>query len=374
MISLGAGAFHLLAAGCNSKSPAAYLNDTLVGAFVIALSILVPMMPGMAHHMAMMKPGPQIPPGWSYNPSSWHQRAPMIGLALIGWFLSRYLAAFQLGYIPAAWDPFFGESTMEVLTSDVSKMMPVSDAGMGALAYTLEMLMGWMGGKERWRTMPWMVVFFFVLVVPLGLVHITLVILQPVAVGHWCTICLAAAFVMLLMIPLAVDEVIAMGQFMRASVRNGKPFWRTFWVGDTIEGGSADKRTPQYGASVSKMLGPMIWGISLPWNLVVTTAVGVWLMFAPAVFGTTGGTANSDHLIGAIITTVSVITTAEVVRAGRFVNILLGVALVAGPWLFSGGSAAARWNDVVAGFVVIALTLPCGPVRERYAKWNRLIV
>ena len=227
-----------------AKSPAAYLNDTLVGVFAIALSILVPMMPGMAHHMKMMKPGPQIPPGWSYNPSSWHQRAPMIGLALIGWLISRYLAAFQLGYIPAAWDPFFGESTMKVLTSNVSKMMPVSDAGLGALAYTIEMLMGWMGGKERWRTMPWMVLFFFVLVVPLGLVHITLVILQPVVVGHWCTLCLAAAFVMLLMIPLAVDEVIAMGQFMRVSVRHGKPFWRTFWVGDTIEGGATTNALP----------------------------------------------------------------------------------------------------------------------------------
>lgn len=60
----------------------AYLNDTLVGALAITLSILVPMMPGMAHHMAMMKPGPEIPPGWSYNPSSWHQRMPMVGLGL----------------------------------------------------------------------------------------------------------------------------------------------------------------------------------------------------------------------------------------------------------------------------------------------------
>ena len=69
------------------------------------------------------------------------------------------------------------------------------------------MLMGWMGATTRWRTMPWMVTFFFILVVPLGLVHITLVILQPVAVGHWCTVCLAAASLMLLMIPLAVDEI-----------------------------------------------------------------------------------------------------------------------------------------------------------------------
>lgn len=50
-------------------------------------------------------------------------------------------------------------------------------------------------------------------------------------------------------------KLIAMGQFMRVSVRNGKPFWRTFWVGDTIEGGSDDKRTPEYVAPAGSMIG-----------------------------------------------------------------------------------------------------------------------
>ena len=102
---------------------------------------------------------------------------------------------------------------------------------------------------------------------------------------------------------------------------------------------------------LSKMFGAMIWGVSIPWNLVVTAALGIWLMFAPAVFGTTDRAADSDHLFGAIITTISVITMAEVIRAGRFVNLLFGAALVAAPWLFNGGSAVARWNDVIAGLV-----------------------
>jgi hypothetical protein len=253
-------------------------------------------------------------------------------------------------------------------------MFPISDAGLGAAAYTIEMLMGWMGGKDRWRTMPWMVTFFFILVVPLGVVSIVLVILQPIAVGYWCSICLFTALVMLLMIPFAVDEVIATSQFLRASVRKGKPFWRTFWVGDTIEGGSEDKRTPAYGAPASKMFAPMIWGVSVPRNLVVSAAIGIWLMFAPAVFGTTGRAADSDHLLGAIITTISVIATAEVIRAGRFLNVLLGTALIVAPWLLGGASAGARWNDAVGGLVVIALSLPRGPVRERYANWNHLII
>ena len=357
-----------------APTPAAYITDTLVGAFAITLSILVPMMPGMAHHMAMMQPGPEIPPGWTYNPSTWHQRAPMIALGFIGWMISRYLAAFQLGYINSVWEPFFADGTRRVLTSEMSKMWPISDAGLGATAYTFEFLMAWMGGKTRWRTMPWMVTFFFILVVPLGLTHIVLVISQPVVVGAWCTLCLAAAAVMLVMIPLTIDEVVAMGQFMAERVRAGKPFWWTFFVGDTTEGGGPDHRTPCYGSPLVNQIPASAWGVTVPMTLAVSALLGVWLMFAPAVLG--GGTmaANSDRLIGALIVTIAAISTAEVVRAFRFLNLLFAIWLVIAPWALAGATPAMRWNDIVAGLVLLALTVPRGPVREKYAKWDRWIV
>ncbi len=357
-----------------APTAAVYLNDTLVGVFAIVLSILVPMMPGMAHHMEMKKPGPLIPPGWTYNPSSWHQRAPMIGLAFVGWLTSRYLAAYQLGYIDTIWDPFFGDGTVNVLTSAVSKSFPVSDAGLGAAAYSLEMLMGWMGGKERWRSMPWMVFFFFILVVPLGIVSITLVILQPAAVGSWCSVCLFTAMVMLAMIPFAVDEVVATGQFLKQSVREGKSLWRTFWVGGTLDEVNEDERTPQYGAPASQLAGPMAWGVTVPWNLVASAALGIWLMFSPAIFGTQAAAAESDHLVGALIAAFAVIAMAEVVRAGRFLNVALGAWIIAAPWLLAGADTTAQWSGVLTGALVIVLSLPRGPVRERYAGWDRLVV
>ncbi len=95
-----------------APTAAAYANDTLIGALVIALTILIPRMPGM---ILIMKMGPEIPRNWSYNPSSWLQRTPVIALGWVGFFVSRYLAAYQLGYIDSAWDPFFGESTMRIL-------------------------------------------------------------------------------------------------------------------------------------------------------------------------------------------------------------------------------------------------------------------
>ena len=67
-----------------APTSAVYANDTLVGALVIAFAVLAPGMPMAAGRS--MEPGPDVPPGWSYNPSSWPQRAPIIALALVGFF------------------------------------------------------------------------------------------------------------------------------------------------------------------------------------------------------------------------------------------------------------------------------------------------
>lgn len=77
-----------------SPSALAYMNDTLVGALVMGLTVLIPGMPNMVMYMKM---GSEVPPGWSYNPSSWPQRWIMIVTGFVGWMVSRYLAAYQLG-------------------------------------------------------------------------------------------------------------------------------------------------------------------------------------------------------------------------------------------------------------------------------------
>lgn len=359
-----------------APTPGAYTTDTLIGALAIALSILVPMMPGLAHHREMEKPGPGIPPGWTFNPSSWHQRAPLIALALAGWFISRYLAAFELGYIHTVWEPFFGNGTVQVLTSKVSRSFPVSDAGLGAFAYTFEFLMAWMGSVTRWRSMPWMACFFFILVVPLGLVHITLVILQPVIVGHWCTLCLAAASVMLMMIPMAVDEVIAALQFVKLRVGRGDSFWRVFWVGGTVEESEEkDLQMPAYGDRVSRQIRPMFRALSVPWGLIGTAAIGIFLMFCPTLLGDLdrGALANSSHLVGALITTISIISLGEPVRALRFLNVILASWVAVSGWVFGAGMPE-RWVLTAAGLVAVLVSLRRGPIRERYASWNRVIV
>lgn len=355
-----------------TTSAAVYLNDTVVGSLLIALSILIPGMPGMGW---MPMPGPEIPPGWTYNPSSWLQRGPIIVLAFVGFFISRYLAAYQLGHISAAWDPFFGHSTEKVLTSDVSKAWPISDAGLGAVAYMLEALSGYMGDSRRWRTMPWMVLMFALLVVPLGATSIILVILQPLSIGLWCSLCLFAAAGMLVMVPLAVDEVIAMGQFMRQSLQEGRPFWRTFWMGGSVAGGGPDQPAPRFPEqNVAGWMPAMVWGLTVPWSLAVATVLGIWLMGAPAVLATEGLLADSEHVVGALVVTCTVIAWAEVTRSLRWLNVLFGIWLLTAPWLLSGSTATAIVHDMLIGAVLILISLPRGSIKEGYGGWNQYVV
>lgn len=350
-----------------APTAAAYANDTLAGALVVVFAVLAPGMP-MAPGMKM-EPGPDAPPGWSYNPSSWPQRAAIIALALLGFFLSRQMTAFQLGHVASLTDPFFGLGTERVLTSDVSRAFPIPDAGLGAVAYMVEFLMGFMGDKARWRTMPWMVTFFGILVVPLGVVSIVLIILQPLAVGAWCTPCLLAAVAMLIMIALTLDEVVAMGQFLVQAWREGQPFWPTFWLGGTL------RATPDTGPVRPDVViaKAMVWGVAMPWNLLLSVGLGVWLMFTPSVLGSTDSAAHSDHLFGALIVTVAVIALADVGRATRFVNIVFGAWVIASPWILGGATSASSWSNLAAGALVILLCLPRGPVGERYGTWQRLI-
>jgi uncharacterized membrane protein len=362
-----------------TRDAGAYANDTIVGALVIAFSVLIPMMPSRAHHDVMMTPGPDTPPGWSYNPSDWIQRGPIIAMAFVGFFLSRYLAAYQLGHIAYPWDPFFGDGTRRVLDSEVSKAWPISDAGLGAVSYMLEALSGLMGGKNRWRTMPWMVVMFGVLVVPLGVVSIVLVILQPVAVGAWCTLCLVTAAAMLIMIAPAVDEVVAMGQFLVGARREGKPFWRTFWVGGTLDqykaaGPAESAATEQWRQrSTPARLVAALDLNNVPWTLLLSAALGVWLMAAPAVLGVTEAAADSNHLAGALVVTWAVIAFGEVARPVRLLNMPIGLWIAISPWVLSGATGASRWVDVFVGLLLVALSIPRGHIEERFGGWNRFL-
>ena len=170
-----------------------------------------------------------IPPGWSYNPASWSQRLPIVGLAIVGLGIATYLGLFQLKIVSNVWEPFFGNDSKKILTSGVSQILPIPDALLGAFGYLVDAVAGIAGGIRRWRTMPWIVILFGVMVGPLGMISILLVVLQPVMFDAWCTLCLTSAVISVLMIGPAMDEMLASLQYMKRVKDANGSLWKAFW-------------------------------------------------------------------------------------------------------------------------------------------------
>lgn len=329
-------------------SDAAYSNDTFIGGLIILTSAYTPSM-----SRALGKP-----PGWSYNPSTAGQRIPIMFLGFLGFLAARYLAAFQLGHIESVWDPFFGQDTATVLTSDVSKAFPISDAGLGALTYLLDVIAASIGGRDRWRSLPWAVILFGLMIIPSGVTSITLIMLQPISVGAWCTICLFTAFIMLLMVPPAVDEVLASVQFLIRRKKAGDNFWKVFWFGSDVK---EEFRTPEI-----RKEGNII-------HLYICTMLAIWLMFAPTVLGVEGLASSSTYIVAALVATFSIISMSEVARITRLINIPLGIWLALSGWMLSGMNDVARWNSFIVGILLIVLSLPRGKIRQVYGPSDKII-
>ena len=366
----------------HTGNAAAYLSDTLVGALIFGFAVCTKPEPGPGALAAVT--GPDIPPGWSYNPSAWTQRLPIIATALIGLFVARYLAAYQLGHIPHVWDPFFDGSltdpqngTEEVITSAVSKAFPVSDAALGGYTYLLEILTGLVGAKARWRTMPWLVVLFGLMIAPLGVTSIVFVIIQPIVIGTWSIVALIGAAAILIQIPYSLDELIATLQFVRRRVQAGRNGLAVFFRGDTdtMPAGSGgigavdDEFDQRPGAVLRNM---MAGGVNLPWNLALAALIGLALLFTRLWPGVEGNLAHAHHVIGSLVLTVVSIAAAEVARPVRWLNLLLGAGLMASPFLFPADTTALLVS-VVAGAALMALSTRRGPVYQRYGSWDRVI-
>lgn len=373
-----------------TTSGAGYLNDTLIGTLIIAFAVALPPEPGVSPLAATT--GSDVPPGWSYNPSAWTQRLPIIALALIGLYVSRYLAGYQLGHLDNVWEPFFEGSpadpqngTEEIITSHVAEAWPISDGGLGAITYILEILTGVIGLKARWRTMPWLVILFGLMIVPLSITSITFVIIQPIVLGTWGTLTLIGAAAMLLQIPYAIDELLASLQFLRRRVRAGKNWLRVFFVGDTDESAlaaatpSKDAGEPkpvrdEFDRSPLAIVRDMVGGgVSLPWNLALSGLIALSLLFTRLTFGSTGAMANADHVIGFLVLTTLSVAAAEATRPLRYLNVLFGVALLVTPFAFGAGTAATI-NSIVCGIALILLSRRRGPIRQSYGSWTRLVV
>ena len=333
-----------------AKTSETFVSDNLIGALIFSLAVLF-----SPEETASAKGG--TPQGWNFNPSEYGQRLPVIFLAFVAYLCSRYMAFYQLGYIPVIEDPVFGDGTHAVITSSISQAMPVPDAGLGSWVYAVEVLMGIHGSKKRWHTLPWFVTFFAILVIPAGLVSVLLITLQPLVVGAYCFWCLLTALAMLFMIVFAADEVVATILFLRSVKRRGQDVTRAFWHGDLSYESHEEKENNGFR---------LFYGVSFSWNLILLSLIGFWMMFFQSTYFDPESIQAISATVGALTIAFSIIPFAEVLRPVRFVNTLLGIVFMILAFYSEG---AGIYYHLILGIAMILLSIPKGKIHYAYGEW-----
>lgn len=169
---------------------------------------------------------------------------------MVATFIALYLGLVQWGLF-SAWDPIFGEGTKNVLTSslshDFTRWIRIPDAMLGFFAYLSDAVFALAGSERRWQDRPWLVILFGIDVIPLGLVSITLVILQGLVVKSWCFLCLITATISVILILLAYDEVISSCIYLYElkKISTWKKVWWAFWGYPCLEALEAGLATLQ---------------------------------------------------------------------------------------------------------------------------------
>jgi uncharacterized membrane protein len=146
----------------------------------------------------------------------------VIVLALIGCGLATYLTLYQWHVTSGVWDPIFGSASSErVLTSAISRRLPVPDATLGAFAYVVEAILTAAGDEHRWYSHPWLVVVFGLALLGLAVTSLVLVLIQVFVVHALCTLCLCSAAISFVNAWLGRDEVFATLRLVRRANSEG---------------------------------------------------------------------------------------------------------------------------------------------------------
>ena len=262
----------------------------------------------------------------------------------------------------------------------------MSDAAVGGYTYLLEIVTGIAGSRCGWRTMPWLVVLFGLMIAPLGIISILFIIIQPIYPRHHHPADrhrhLEHYRVDRRSGDPDADSLLNRRTHRDAPVpapsREGRPELAAHSAHgrhrrDAGGAGGRPRHRRVRPPARCRDQGRGRGDVSLPWDLALSGLIGLSLLFTRITLGAEGGLANSDHLIGSLVLAMTSLAAAEVARPLRFLNILLGAALFATPFIY-GASMTATIASVACGAALVALSIRRGPIRERYGTWTRLIV
>ena len=105
---------------------------------------------------------------------------------------------------------------------------------------------------------------------------------------------------------------------------------------------------------------------------IAEAALGIWLIFAPAVLGYGPPAAHSDRIFGPLIAAVAIIALWEIARSLRHLNLLFGLWLIAAPLVLGFGGVAAI-DSIVVGLAVAALSRAEGRIESSFGGgWSSL--
>ena len=112
------------------------------------------------------------------------------------------------------------------------------------------------------------------------------------------------------------------------------------------------------------------------WPRFINIAVGLWVMAAPSILDVASkAAANSDHITGPIIVTFATIAINEATRPCRWVVFISGVWLLLAPFVlgFWSTEPKAAASDIIAGCLCMTFALFRGKITGTYnGGWSML--
>ncbi len=109
------------------------------------------------------------------------------------------------------------------------------------------------------------------------------------------------------------------------------------------------------------------------WAHVFAAAFGIWLMAAPAVLGYSGAAQANDRIVGPLVASCAIIAWWQITRGLRWLNVLLGAWLLLAPWVLGYQQSSTAINSMIAGAVIVALSLVKGKTDKPFGGgWRAL--
>lgn len=105
----------------------------------------------------------------------------------------------------------------------------------------------------------------------------------------------------------------------------------------------------------------------------ISAALGIWLMAAPAIFGYRGSAADNDWICGPLVVSFGLIAAWGAMRSVRWTNFGIGAWIFVAALVLDYGSLRARISVLVTGLLLALLASIRGRGRQRCGGgWSML--